>query len=154
MEGILSGSCASRSLVWRGAPLNQVVENDPLEVARRAGWFGATPRFKNSNYSDVTANCALRRADGAARRYGKLCRFLHSIVQEWLQYSFSLISSLLQPSSHEFPSSHPILQPQNISHLQIAQKSLPIDSTHPLLLKLIKLQFFESQIAQTLTVNS
>ncbi|MCI34312.1 hypothetical protein A2U01_0055531, partial [Trifolium medium] len=51
IEGILSGSCASRSLVWRGAPLNQAVEDDPLEVARRTGWFGATRRFKNSNFS-------------------------------------------------------------------------------------------------------
>ncbi|MCI72915.1 hypothetical protein A2U01_0094179, partial [Trifolium medium] len=38
MEGSLSGNCASRSLVWRDAPLKQVVEDDPLEVARRAGW--------------------------------------------------------------------------------------------------------------------
>ncbi|MCI11255.1 hypothetical protein A2U01_0032355, partial [Trifolium medium] len=41
IAGILSGSCASRSLVWRGAQLNQSIEVDPLEVARRAGWYGA-----------------------------------------------------------------------------------------------------------------
>ncbi|MCI67158.1 hypothetical protein A2U01_0088416, partial [Trifolium medium] len=41
IEGILSGNCASRSLVWRGAPLNQEYQDGPLEVARRAGWFGA-----------------------------------------------------------------------------------------------------------------
>ncbi|MCI90726.1 hypothetical protein A2U01_0112020, partial [Trifolium medium] len=28
--GIISGSCASRSLVWRGALLNQAVEEKPL----------------------------------------------------------------------------------------------------------------------------
>ncbi|MCI77886.1 hypothetical protein A2U01_0099156, partial [Trifolium medium] len=37
---ILSGSCASRNLVWRGAPFNLAVEEDPLVVARRAGWVG------------------------------------------------------------------------------------------------------------------
>ncbi|MCI87316.1 hypothetical protein A2U01_0108598, partial [Trifolium medium] len=34
MEEILSGSCASRSLIWRGAPLNQADQDEPLEVAR------------------------------------------------------------------------------------------------------------------------
>ncbi|MCI28512.1 hypothetical protein A2U01_0049713 [Trifolium medium] len=48
----------------------------PLEVARRAGWFGAVRQYKNSNLSGVTANCASRRTDGAARRYGKLCKNL------------------------------------------------------------------------------
>ncbi|MCI35789.1 hypothetical protein A2U01_0057010 [Trifolium medium] len=47
--GFLSGSCASRSLVWRGAQLNQVDQDDPLEVARRAGWDGATRQYKNSS---------------------------------------------------------------------------------------------------------
>ncbi|MCI41005.1 hypothetical protein A2U01_0062238, partial [Trifolium medium] len=37
ITGIPSGSCASRSIVWRGAQLNQVVEGNLLEVARRAG---------------------------------------------------------------------------------------------------------------------
>ncbi|MCI37273.1 hypothetical protein A2U01_0058497, partial [Trifolium medium] len=41
MENNFSGNCASRSLVWRDAPLNQSDQEDPLEVARRAGWFGA-----------------------------------------------------------------------------------------------------------------
>ncbi|MCI94116.1 hypothetical protein A2U01_0115414, partial [Trifolium medium] len=44
MEGILSGSCASRRLIWRIAQLNQAYQDEPLEVARRAGWFGATRR--------------------------------------------------------------------------------------------------------------
>ncbi|MCI68132.1 hypothetical protein A2U01_0089391, partial [Trifolium medium] len=35
LAGFISGSCASRSLGWRGAPLNQAVEEEPLEVARR-----------------------------------------------------------------------------------------------------------------------
>ncbi|MCI69368.1 hypothetical protein A2U01_0090630, partial [Trifolium medium] len=55
----------------------QVMEDDPLEVARRAVGDGAVHRFENSNSSDVTDNCASRRADGAALRHGKLCRFLH-----------------------------------------------------------------------------
>ncbi|MCI51220.1 hypothetical protein A2U01_0072464, partial [Trifolium medium] len=42
IAGFTSGSCASRILVWRGAQLNQTVEEKPLEVARRAGWVGAT----------------------------------------------------------------------------------------------------------------
>ncbi|MCI78465.1 hypothetical protein A2U01_0099735, partial [Trifolium medium] len=33
MGRILSGTCASRSLVWRGAPVKQVVEGNLLEVA-------------------------------------------------------------------------------------------------------------------------
>ncbi|MCI63227.1 hypothetical protein A2U01_0084484, partial [Trifolium medium] len=36
MERNLSGSCASRSLVWRGAPLIQADQGILLEVARRA----------------------------------------------------------------------------------------------------------------------
>ncbi|MCI89379.1 hypothetical protein A2U01_0110667, partial [Trifolium medium] len=36
MEGNLSGNRASRSLVWRGAPLNQAEQGNLLEVARRA----------------------------------------------------------------------------------------------------------------------
>ncbi|MCI62211.1 hypothetical protein A2U01_0083468, partial [Trifolium medium] len=40
ITGILSGSCASRSLVWRGAPLNLAAKGNPLVVARRAGWVG------------------------------------------------------------------------------------------------------------------
>ncbi|MCI61827.1 hypothetical protein A2U01_0083084, partial [Trifolium medium] len=36
MEGNLSGNCASRSLVWRGAPVNQAEQEDPLEVAHHA----------------------------------------------------------------------------------------------------------------------
>ncbi|MCI58617.1 hypothetical protein A2U01_0079872, partial [Trifolium medium] len=35
--GFTSGSCASRSLRWRVTQLNQAVEEDLLEVARRAG---------------------------------------------------------------------------------------------------------------------
>ncbi|MCI46021.1 hypothetical protein A2U01_0067261, partial [Trifolium medium] len=35
--GKSSVSCAPRSLRWRVAQLNQVVEEDLLEVARRAG---------------------------------------------------------------------------------------------------------------------
>ncbi|MCI90043.1 hypothetical protein A2U01_0111333, partial [Trifolium medium] len=35
-----------RSLVWRGAQLNQAVEEDPLEVARRAGWVCAARQYK------------------------------------------------------------------------------------------------------------
>ncbi|MCI57500.1 hypothetical protein A2U01_0078751, partial [Trifolium medium] len=35
-DGILSGSCASRSLVWRVAPLNQEYLVEPQTVARRA----------------------------------------------------------------------------------------------------------------------
>ncbi|MCI71568.1 hypothetical protein A2U01_0092831 [Trifolium medium] len=31
---------------WRGAPLKQVVEGNLLEVARRAGWTGATRQYK------------------------------------------------------------------------------------------------------------
>ncbi|MCI19643.1 hypothetical protein A2U01_0040802, partial [Trifolium medium] len=55
----------------------QVMEDYPLEVARRAVGDGAARRFENSNSSDVTDNCASRSADDAARRHGKLCRFLH-----------------------------------------------------------------------------
>ncbi|MCI37253.1 hypothetical protein A2U01_0058477, partial [Trifolium medium] len=39
--GILSGTGASRSMEWRGAQLNQLHQDKPLEVARRAGWGGA-----------------------------------------------------------------------------------------------------------------
>ncbi|MCI65974.1 hypothetical protein A2U01_0087232 [Trifolium medium] len=46
IAGFTSGSCASRSLVWRGAQLNQLVEGNPLEVARRAGWSGAARQYK------------------------------------------------------------------------------------------------------------
>ncbi|MCI34463.1 hypothetical protein A2U01_0055683, partial [Trifolium medium] len=51
-----SGSCASRRMGWRDAPVQE---------------------FK---FINVTDNCASRSAHGAVRRYGKLCRFLHSIV--------------------------------------------------------------------------
>ncbi|MCI66790.1 hypothetical protein A2U01_0088048, partial [Trifolium medium] len=46
ITGILTGSCASRSLVWRSAQLNQVAEVDPLEVARRVGRVGATRQYE------------------------------------------------------------------------------------------------------------
>ncbi|MCI47997.1 hypothetical protein A2U01_0069240, partial [Trifolium medium] len=46
IEGILSGICASRNLVWRDAPLNQEYQDDPMEVVRRAGWFGAARQYK------------------------------------------------------------------------------------------------------------
>ncbi|MCI67022.1 hypothetical protein A2U01_0088280, partial [Trifolium medium] len=36
MEGILSGVCASRSLRWLDAPLNQADQDEPQAVARRA----------------------------------------------------------------------------------------------------------------------
>ncbi|MCI84832.1 hypothetical protein A2U01_0106110, partial [Trifolium medium] len=35
MAAFVSGISASRSQVWRGAQLNQAVEEEPLEVARR-----------------------------------------------------------------------------------------------------------------------
>ncbi|MCI64865.1 hypothetical protein A2U01_0086123, partial [Trifolium medium] len=60
----LSGSCASRSLVWRGAPLNQKYQYDPLEVARRAGWSGATRQYKIQSWTGLTDTCASRRTAG------------------------------------------------------------------------------------------
>ncbi|MCI74714.1 hypothetical protein A2U01_0095978 [Trifolium medium] len=44
--GYTSGSCASRSLGLRVAPLSQVVESQHLEVARRAVLVGATRQYK------------------------------------------------------------------------------------------------------------
>ncbi|MCI43691.1 hypothetical protein A2U01_0064929, partial [Trifolium medium] len=52
--GILSGTCASRSLVRRSAQLNQAVKRNRLEVVRRAGWAGATRQYKNSSCKCVT----------------------------------------------------------------------------------------------------
>ncbi|MCH85672.1 hypothetical protein A2U01_0006521 [Trifolium medium] len=52
VTGKASVSCASRSLVGASRRLNQVVEEDLLEVARRAAWIA-----------------------GAARQHGNLCRF-------------------------------------------------------------------------------
>ncbi|MCI35023.1 hypothetical protein A2U01_0056244 [Trifolium medium] len=46
IKGILSGMCASRSTVWRGAQLNQTVKRNLLEVARRARWAYATRQYK------------------------------------------------------------------------------------------------------------
>ncbi|MCI45039.1 hypothetical protein A2U01_0066278 [Trifolium medium] len=40
-KGFPSGTCALRSMEWRGAPLNQKYQDESLGVARRAGWFGA-----------------------------------------------------------------------------------------------------------------
>ncbi|MCI75410.1 hypothetical protein A2U01_0096679, partial [Trifolium medium] len=68
---------ASRSLVWRGAPVKQVVEGNLLEVARRAVGYDAARRFKKFKFLCTTDNCASHSADGAAREHGKLCRFLH-----------------------------------------------------------------------------
>ncbi|MCI15455.1 hypothetical protein A2U01_0036593, partial [Trifolium medium] len=66
ITGILSGSCASRSLVWRDAPLNQIVEDEPQTVARRAGWFGAARQFKKNQI--LLCNGQLRVAQGRWRR--------------------------------------------------------------------------------------
>ncbi|MCI73630.1 hypothetical protein A2U01_0094894, partial [Trifolium medium] len=41
-----SGTCALRSMEWRGAQLNQDHQDKSLEVARCAGWFGAARRWK------------------------------------------------------------------------------------------------------------
>ncbi|MCI49165.1 hypothetical protein A2U01_0070408, partial [Trifolium medium] len=69
--------CASRSLVWRGAPLIQSEQENLLEVARCAGWVCATRHDEIEVEGVVTDTCASRTADGAARAHGKLCRFLH-----------------------------------------------------------------------------
>ncbi|MCI28882.1 hypothetical protein A2U01_0050085, partial [Trifolium medium] len=74
IAGILSGICASRSLEWRGAQLNQNHQDEPQEVARHAGWLGAARQYKNSRLKGVTATCASHRADGAVRQHGKLCK--------------------------------------------------------------------------------
>ncbi|MCI57183.1 hypothetical protein A2U01_0078434, partial [Trifolium medium] len=64
IAGCTSGSCALRSLVWRVAQLNQAVEGNLLEVARRAGWVGATRQYKNSKWTGITDTCASRRTAG------------------------------------------------------------------------------------------
>ncbi|MCI45274.1 hypothetical protein A2U01_0066513, partial [Trifolium medium] len=61
IAGIPSGSCASRSLVWRDAQFNQAVEVDPLEVARRATWVGAARQYKIQAEMVITDTCASRR---------------------------------------------------------------------------------------------
>ncbi|MCI68101.1 hypothetical protein A2U01_0089360, partial [Trifolium medium] len=54
------------SLVWRGAPVKQVVEGNLLEVVHRAVGYGAARRFKNSNFS--VQRTTARRAVQMARR--------------------------------------------------------------------------------------
>ncbi|MCI35262.1 hypothetical protein A2U01_0056483, partial [Trifolium medium] len=46
LERFLSGSCASRNLVGRGAPWKQADQGTLLEVVRRAGWAVATRQYK------------------------------------------------------------------------------------------------------------
>ncbi|MCI16154.1 hypothetical protein A2U01_0037295, partial [Trifolium medium] len=99
-----SGSCASRRLRWRVAQVNQVVEGNLLEVARRAGWIGATRQYKIQAERVVTDTCASRRTDGAARQHGKLCRIVHSIEEKLLQFNhipkyLSLSNSYTRKSS-------------------------------------------------------
>ncbi|MCI69247.1 hypothetical protein A2U01_0090508, partial [Trifolium medium] len=67
----------SREHFWilRVAQLSQVVEGNHLEVARRAGWVGATRQYKNSKLTGITDTCASHMTGGAAREHGKLCRF-------------------------------------------------------------------------------
>ncbi|MCI77237.1 hypothetical protein A2U01_0098507, partial [Trifolium medium] len=52
-------------------------QENHLEVARSAGWVGATRHDEIQAEMVVTDTCASRNADGAAREHGKLCRFLH-----------------------------------------------------------------------------
>ncbi|MCI01643.1 hypothetical protein A2U01_0022670 [Trifolium medium] len=95
-HGVITGnssvSCASRSLVGASRRLNQAVEEDLLEVARRAGWVGAARHVENSSWTGLTDSCASRRTDGAARQHGNLCKFLHSLRRNRFYSSLSLIS--------------------------------------------------------------
>ncbi|MCI17175.1 hypothetical protein A2U01_0038322 [Trifolium medium] len=124
----------SRSLVWRGALLKQAVEEEPLEVARCAGGFGAARQYKIQAEMVVTDTCASRRTDGAARKHGKLCRFLHSLREISFTISFSLISYSSTPHPRKLSSSTPFHNLKSYSTLNITQKSLSIDSIHPITL--------------------
>ncbi|MCI95717.1 hypothetical protein A2U01_0117016, partial [Trifolium medium] len=46
-----------------------------LEVARRAGWAGATRQYEIQAEMAVTDTCASRRTGSAACEHEKLCRF-------------------------------------------------------------------------------